>query len=297
MAFINYDPGALGLNVFKIIGSEAIVKCPFHKDNSPSAEYNIEKNVFYCFSCHETRTAKQLANELGGSLVPIRSETLRNSIKQGFVGDSGDWLNLTKNPLAFDNSYLVKRKVTNDQVKRYGIKENADGVIFEIKDKWGNLTGVQIRQYERKPKYLIHGDKQKVWPMQNISGNFIFVVEGVFGVLRADLAGVPCVAIMGSGQVEDAAGMLLSRYQRHKIVAIMDRDPAGISAAGKFALHGIPVVLNNVPPDEWSVETWENAPLMKKIYDAGDIVDFCKDPFMRAKIYKQLKKYWEKNIK
>lgn len=35
-------------------GNEIIFQCPMHNDNNPSASYNTEKNVWYCFGCGES---------------------------------------------------------------------------------------------------------------------------------------------------------------------------------------------------------------------------------------------------
>ena len=292
-----YDPSALGLQVSKRVGEELIVFCPYHPDSNPSAEYNPTKGVFYCFGCHESKTAKQLADDLGGSLVAI--STLPSEFDPK-IGDDQDWVGWTKNPLAYGNGYLFDRVVSDKQIQKYGIMEHQEGVIFPIADRFENVVGVQVRRYTKKPKYMFYGKRQSIWPMSNLFGSGpLFVTEGVFGVLRAEHAAYGCaVSIMGSGGVEFST-KILNNLGHREVYIVMDQDWAGLVAAGKFLIMGFKVILHNdrFEPDDWSITRWASlyAEPETAAYSGSaavqTIIDGCDDPL---KMYNLLDKFWNK---
>ena len=288
-----YDPEFLGLQVTKKMGEELIVFCPYHSDSNPSAEYNVNKGVFYCFGCQTGRTAEQLAEDLGGSLVPIGETELDYVPKKG---EETDWKRLLINPLASENEYLKERKVRRQDIWRFGIKENDDGIIFPLEDIFENVQGIQIRHYSKKPKYLFHGKRTKLWPIKNaLKPGKIFITEGVFGSLRAQRYEVNSVAMLGASSVEPIANFI--KGQGHlEPYAVMDLDYAGLLAAGKFVLMGIPAILHKfeADPDEWSVSKWKNVYTYTHVfrtYDVNQIIDRSEEP---GRLERTLKKFWKK---
>ena len=123
------------------------------------------------------------------------------------------------------------------------------------------MVGAQVRHYEQKPKYLFHGSKTPVWPIDKLDKpGPIFIVEGVFGVLRAERCGAYAVAMLGAGSVKNVAKFLNGVGATIKPIAIMDNDYAGQLAAGKFVLMGIPAILkpfkSDDEPDDWNIGKW-----------------------------------------
>ena len=298
-----YDPTHLGLQVAKPMGDELQVFCPYHFDNNPSAEYNLTKGLFYCFGCHESKTAKQLASDLGGSLVPLRV------IPDEYVsrpGDDLDWVNLTRTKRADKkNTYLRNRLVVRQQIERHDIRENEDGVLFPMKDRLGKIRGMQIRHYKRKPKYKFYGQRSPIWPMEKLTrlvedstreNRNLLLVEGIFGVLRMELMGVDnAFAIMGSSSIQRVAKIVegLSFVTPY---ALMDDDRAGLIAAGKFALHGINVLL---PPRNWPDspdEYWpaDHVRALKGIAPTTNVMDIIERSDNPVGMEIILEKYWRK---
>ena len=295
-----YDPDRLGLQVARIMGNELQVFCPYHFDSNPSAEYNIEKGLFYCFGCHTSKTARQIAADMGGSLVPMRVIPEKYKSKAGV---DMSWLDLTKTKRAVGNAYLQKRKVYKWQVEKHDIRQNEDGVLFPLYDRFGEIKGMQIRHYEREPKYLFYGERPPLWPMEKLVGpthrgkGRILITEGVFGALRLEHQLDSTVAILGSSSIEKSSKILKS-LSNQELVAIMDRDFAGQVAAGKFILHGIPafIIPRNWPdsPDEFNVYQTVEATTNPHDYTTSDVMDIIESSDSPERLQNTLEKYWRK---
>src|SRR5690606_28686251 len=106
--------------------NEAHCICPFHHDTKPSASFNLNTGLFYCFSCGTAHNVESLAFALAGTIEKIDSYS---SGKASF-SDERMWLKLLWNGLAHDNKYLQSRNVTNDLVNIFQIRANENGVIF-----------------------------------------------------------------------------------------------------------------------------------------------------------------------
>lgn len=245
---MNFDPYALGLDVEGHSGAEYKVRCPFHNDSHASASFNSDKGLFICYACGEKANSRRIAEQTNG--VVVGSITTKS---QEDASKDLDWTAWGRSPLALDNPYLAGRRVTNEQVRRFDIRANHTGILFPICDNTGRLVGYQMRKYSGKPKYVFHGDKADFWPYENLATNgVLYVVEGVFSVLRLDRVGLKAVAIFGTGNARRVAP-----YLRPKdAYALFDTDDAGLVAMGRFITSGqpgIPAILTppNYPePDE-----------------------------------------------
>ena len=290
-----YDATMLGLEVVKGMGhEELLVFCPYHSDSRASAEYNRTKGMFYCFGCGTYKTAAELAEDLGGELVAVSMDGVE---REEATGESLAWLRLLSNPLAFDNEYLQSRRVLDEQVELRGIRANADGIIFPILDKFNKPVGAQIRHLARQPKYKLHGERTPVWPLGNLTRKEgdLFITEGVFGVLRAErIEYGNAVALMGASSVEKAARQIKLLNFRTPYAA-MDSDKAGLIAAGKLILLGIPAIFHEsgIAPDDWTIPQWEHVALNARelaIYDVNEVIDMSDDPESVLKILETF--YW-----
>jgi DNA primase len=289
-----FDPYTLGLTIAGTSGEELVVNCPYHNDSKPSAEYNPEKGLFYCFGCQTSKTAAELADDLGGFLSKISSLPSLESFWDEAV--SKGWLNIQLSPLARDSKYLRSRQVTIHQIERHNIRRVPNGIAFELRDLVGNLIGFQVRRIDKKPKYLFHGEKPPVFPMRNLTGTTkLFVVEGIFGMLRAELALVKAVATMGASNVQQVS-TILKRLGKNKPLILMDNDEAGFLSAGKYCLLGHDVIINphKDDPDELEVGAWCNIAENWKDFvtnDVNEVIDASPNPF---KLQRNLESFWRK---
>lgn len=248
------DIEALGLTVTRYTAHEAYCVCPFHADHTPSASISLKTGLFHCFACGHSANAVQVARELGGHVIwtsaPLDARLMR--VQNADL----EWVSHTRS--AVDNEYLEGREVRRDQIVKYELKENSSGVIIPLKDHLAKLVGVQLRRYDGMPRYLTYGEKPPLWPMSRMyelrAKETLYVVEGVFGVLRAEQAGLKAVALMGAGAIEKAVPWLSG--WPHKVF-VFDNDDAGYMGMAKLvARTGGRAVTEGVEADELTVEQW-----------------------------------------
>lgn len=256
---MNYDPVMLGLEVEGHSGDEYKVCCPIHGDNHASASFNAAKGLFFCYACGATGDAKWVADVTGG-YVGAGEATER------YVADNSevDWAQWGRSPLAIDNEYLQSRRVTNEQVVKFDIRQNHTGVLFPLQDNVGQIIGYQMRKYEGKPKYMFYGAKPDFWPFFNLNTNEpIFIVEGVFSVLRLDRVGLKAVCIFGTGNAKRVAPF----FRGKDAYALFDTDDAGLVAAAHFIRSGMPGVPAILLPPHWPDPDELNPKQMRRLME------------------------------
>lgn len=253
-----YDPEALGLKVARTVGNEATCWCPYHSDHMPSASFNFVKGVLYCFACGATKYANAIAIDLGGVVQRIDVKGLRS-----YADEAPEWRWILSCPLAHDSAYLKLRGVTNTEVDAFDIRELSDGVAFILHDQRGMPCGAQVRHIKRKPKYMLYGDVPSFWPYVRLfNGEYdaerpLFVVEGVFGVVRAFGAGQQAVAMLGAAKAGERLASELSCFKQ--VFVLMDPDFAGYKAALRLSYVSrgrIKAILPGEEADELSTTDW-----------------------------------------
>ena len=217
------DPYAIGLDITKISGLEAHVMCPFHNDHRPSATFNIDSGLFHCFACGESMPALRLAKALNGYIIPIDVAQL----KALAWGSEDEWRWIATCEKAYDDPYLIKRRVTNDEVDRYDIRRCSAGIVFLFKDRFGGLIGGQIRLYRGRMRYMTLGTKPPVWPLKeldNLGNRSMLFVEGIFGAINARRYRAQAFAIIGASAALPSVAMFSSIRDKG---IILDNDEAG----------------------------------------------------------------------
>lgn len=291
-----YDPRALGLRVAGTSGQEVIVVCPFHDDHHPSACFNPVTGLLFCFSCGATATVKELAKTLGGQ-VRRTSEIgqRRRTMKV-------EWHPLLASPPALGHPYLRGRQVTDEQVLRWGIRLVPGAVVFPVTNKNNVIVGVILRREQGSPRYLFFGEKPPLWPLGQLVDLDprlpVFLTEGVFGKLRAELADVPAFAVMGASVNET-----ISRYLAHRqVITVFDDDFAGYLGAGKvlFYLPGARAVIPGQEADELPLDEWRGIG-RRDVLTTGSLATLAKlsgDPhrFFRCLPKTRSKQGWSRNI-
>lgn len=267
-----YDVEALGLETTGGSGNEVYVKCPYHDDNSQSAQFNVVKGLLYCFACGKVATAKEIKRDLGGDIIKVNKRILQRD---------REWdkeINWRLFPLATDNEYLKSRGVTNGQVVHYKILEVPNmGVAFPVSDLDGVVRGLQIRRYNGNPKYMFLGESAPMWPLSKVhflNPNMpVLIVEGIFGVLNAERQGHQALALMGANKLNQFTKTLLKPY---KAVGFFDDDKAGYLAAAKMLVtFNDPLTSVFVPGaevDEMTENDWLHIlDNHKEVYNVNDL--------------------------
>lgn len=243
------DPYVLGLDVINVKGDECLVLCPYHNDRHPSASFNVRKGLFHCFTCGVNANVKEIAFTCQGVIRYIDDDQIR-VVHKG----KKEWTHLLYEPLAIDNAYLRSRKVSNDLVEKFEIRQHSTGVLFPLKDKMGKYIGMLERRYAGVPKYFFYGERPALWPFVNLyqDSEYLFVTEGVFGVLNAERCGANAVSVLSATGISLAIPYLNGR----NCVAVFDDDFSGYVAASKMLIHGFKVANPPVEADEISCYQW-----------------------------------------
>jgi len=246
------NPEELGFEVSGYSGDEAVVKCPYHSDHRPSGRFNVQTGLFYCFVCGVGKRAEEIARDLGGMISDTPIATPR--IEPEPIDWRGRFLPY---PLAMGNKYLRTRQVPEIAIRKLQIRHYDDGIIFPLfSSKDGDISGVQVRQYVKEPKYLFYGKRPAVYPMIGlpISGDLAILVEGVFSVIRGRSAGFETFAVMGASAL---SGALKFFFDRTRVCGIFDPDEAGYIASAKLAAVGIACLKVDFEADEMSIDDWQ----------------------------------------
>lgn len=152
----------LGIDDYKIIGDEAIARCPSHDDRHPSWSINLRSGVHHCFSCG---FAGNLASLVAHSLeIPYTEAVIWCNTKLGWAR-AQYWredvnlrnyapakLKLTEASLALFTEppieLLIQRGITREAAQQFGVlwDEEKQSWIFPIRDPYTHdLWGWQIK--------------------------------------------------------------------------------------------------------------------------------------------------------
>lgn len=222
-----FDVKALGLEIHAISGTEeVIVKCPFHDDRHPSASFNVNSGLFFCFACGAAANASQLAARTGGYVV--RNDSIPHTKLKSV---ESEWRHYLESPLALNNDYLKNRFVTKAQVEAFNILELPWGVGFPIVN--GSSTkhkALLIRRYEGNPRYIFFGEKPAALMGRQWRRDGLIVTEGIFGMLAVDRCGYNGVTTLGTAIHSDLRRLL--RWTDVKVA--FDADFPGYLGAAKI---------------------------------------------------------------
>lgn len=229
--------------------SELKIKCVsgLHEDQNPSLSFNLDKNIFNCFSCGYSGGYKKLLKDLGENTF-IEFDT-----KQGYK------IKKLKDKL-ITKYYPTEVKIPNDNIKyNFDFK----GVNGKILQEFGAFTTRQhgfsdylcfpISQYGKirfiegrykilnvqseSPKYLRKPANAVVtdlaFPLDKIENkSHLILVEGLFDMLNLWQHGYRnSVCIFGTNNFDQPKAKLLDDNGVKKCTIFMDSDPSGIRAS------------------------------------------------------------------
>jgi DNA primase len=115
-------------------GKDYIGLCPFHNEKTPSFTVSIEKQIYYCFGCHEggnlinflmkienmnfQETLENLAHEYG---VEIKKEGTKRSNSFDAMLKLADFYHNNIKNARFARDYLARRGITSDVIDEFKI--------------------------------------------------------------------------------------------------------------------------------------------------------------------------------
>lgn len=232
MSALLYDPTDFNLVVKYHSAHYAMCLCPFHSEKNASFSFNLETGDFICFSCHEAGSVSRLAY--------MQKVKVSQPKQRSFSPNRDDkrWKDLIYAKLAYDDSYLKARGVSNESVSYYNIVALKDAVLFPCYDLKLELQAVLLRfkhQNIHGAKYIARGKKPPIYPLHKVydypTHATMIVTEGVFGAIRMRQLGYNSIALLGSS-VSTETVRWLKRYTQ--LVLFLDYDRAGLLATLKI---------------------------------------------------------------
>lgn len=230
--------------------NEILVKCTSgeHIDKSPSLSYNIEKNIFNCWSCG-FRGGKSKFLESIGIETKINLETkqsykivkLRNKIKKytdiANINIPEDYREIKRE---FKGIHVDTFKNFNAFVTNQG--DLADYLCIPVYQyqKLKFIEGRLKNPSESKPKYFrqpAHAKvKEVLFPIDKIKNtNKAILVEGIFDMLNMHQLGYTnTLCIFGANNFGKEKIKLLDDKGINFVYILMDSDTAGLKAAQKI---------------------------------------------------------------
>lgn len=260
--FTDLNPGTNG---------ECAVKCPWHDDNRESMSVNLNTGLFYCHACDiggdeyeyyrraegyqksEFRRMVRTIEEQYG--VRPQSEPEKNpEVKTAeFEEEEVDYISerdvqkhhrilLQSNKML--HFLLNKRGLKRETIEKYKIGYDVERITIPIYDSKGGCVNIRRYSPEAKSKvkmisYRRGSGTARLYPIENIAGDTILLVEGEMDCLLANQMGYNAMTTTGGANTWRAQWNSL--FQGKTLHICYDIDKAGQSGAEKVArnLHGI----------------------------------------------------------
>jgi DNA primase len=246
------DLKSKGIKIVKIRdNNEVLANCPFHKDVHPSFVVNLQKGLYFCFSCG----SKGRLINFGIENNTVTFEDFRSIIiedKNIFIKQiplPKDYIKISTHPKYYGRDaekfidYLVNRSIGLDIIEQYNIGYCLNGYYknriiipldngFVARSLHSDIKGKLLYGKDYR-KYLYPLGFRKSECLFNLdnSANVIVLVEGVMDALKLvsmemdKFIGNP-VAILGS-ELSDYQYDLLCTTKTKNIILCFDGDEAG----------------------------------------------------------------------
>lgn len=231
--------------------AEILISCTSgeHTDKSPSLSYNLERNVFHCWSCGFSGGINKFMKSIGETVIldvdskqPYQIKKLKDKIRN--IIEFDDIQLPTERhmyPSEFRNidSRTMKefQAFTTDQM---GLQDYICFPVYQF-GKLKFIEGRLMKNIAAKPKYNRKPHKAKVsdilFPLDKIKNtNYVILVEGIFDMLNMWQLGYKnTLCIFGATNFGRKKLEILDRIGVTRVDIIMDPDAPGQMAASKIA--------------------------------------------------------------
>jgi DNA primase len=229
--------------------SEILIKCTsgLHEDSNPSLHYNLEKNIFHCFSCGFSGSYKKLLQSIGeNSIVEIETKQaykikkLKNKITDKYFKTE---ITLPKDAINFNFDF---KGVDGKVIQEFGAFTTnqmglSDYICFPIY-QFGKLRFIEgrfklLNIKTESPKYYRQPATGKtsdlLFPLDKINDkSHLILVEGLFDMLNLWQHGYKnTVCIFGTANFKQEKVTLIDNLGVKKVTVFMDNDLSGNRAA------------------------------------------------------------------
>lgn len=234
------------LRVARSSGEEIAAYCPWHDDQNASLAINHVKGMYHCFGgcvkgsggliglfdrLDETGAVSSRYIQLFAiDAVKAFPKPIQEIEPTAHLDDGYDVMEL---PLALENEYLGSRGISDDTVRRFGLRYHLDDncIVIPIimKEK---LVGYIKRNISTNPKYLNSSGLTRdtiIYPFDLFEpdNNTIYVCEGPFDAIKAHQLGLTNTVCTLGGTISDNQCRLLGELGS-RVVLVMDKDDSGV---------------------------------------------------------------------
>lgn len=246
-----------GINIESEVDSDYLIYCPYHNNyRTPAGEVSKDHGTFFCFSCHESRSLKELVIHVTGKSFFEASRFIDSAkTETDIVASLNKVLNKEPEYVPFDEvmikrlnnqalespraiRYFEGRRISENSIKKFllGYSSNQDMITVPMHDPSGGICvgfvarSVEGKDFKNTPKlpkskilFNLHRVRMK---------DAVYVVESSFDAVRLDQCGVPAVATLGSNVSRTQVELLTKHF--NNVIVIPDNDDAGQSMASKI---------------------------------------------------------------
>ena len=231
--------------------SEILISCTSgqHEDKSPSLSYNLDKNLFHCWSCGFGGGSSKFLESIGEvtrlpieSKQPYKIKKLKNKIKQIIEIDD---IQLPNERFMYNSEF---KGINGATIKEFAVfttqQLQLQNYICIPVYQFGKLKFIEGRKISQggiQPKYYRRPASAKIsdilFPLDKIKNtNYLIFVEGIFDMLNMWQLGYKnTVCLFGASNFNRNKLEILDRIGTTRVDIMMDSDTAGQIASEKIA--------------------------------------------------------------
>jgi len=230
---------------------EILVTCTsgLHQDNNASLSYNLEKNIFNCWSCGFRGGAVKFLQSIGettfidfDSKQPYRIKKLKEKLR---AKTEVNELKLPDDRKIYMDEFRGIEATTYREFQAFTTNELdlTDYLCIPVYQhgKLKFIEGRLLRDLPNQPKYYRRPAKAVVsdvlFPLDKVKNtNYIILVEGIFDAINMWKIGYKnTLCIFGTTNFTKKKVTILDNMGVTRVDIMMDSDPAGQKAAEKIA--------------------------------------------------------------
>jgi len=230
--------------------TEVLIKCTSgnHDDSNPSLSYNLEDNIFHCWSCGFSGGKNKFLNSIGittkiqlDTKQPYKIQKVKRKIQKLIEKDTINMPEPRRSAIgAYKNiSAEVLREFDAFFTEQYGLKDYLCVPIYQF-NKLRFIEGRYRFSGTDKPKYMRRPAGATVvnllFPIDKLHPSVeIIIVEGLFDMMNLWQHGYHnVVCTFGTQNFGEKKIELLDKLGITSVKVMMDGDSAGVAAAQKI---------------------------------------------------------------
>ena len=231
--------------------AEILISCTSgeHTDKSPSLSYNLERNVFHCWSCGFSGGINKFMKSIGETVIldvdskqPYQIKKLKDKIRNIIEFDD---IQLPTERHMYPSEFRNIDAKTMKEFQAFTTEQMGlqDYICFPVY-QFGKLKFIEgrlMKSIAGKPKYNRKPHKAQVndllFPLDKIKNtNYVILVEGIFDMLNMWQLGYKnTLCIFGATNFGRKKLEVLDRIGVTRVDIVMDPDAPGQMAASKIA--------------------------------------------------------------